>query len=165
MLHDKRMPQYLWGGTVNTTVYLMNRHSTVAVEGKTPFEAWSGRKPFVNHLRMIGDVLFSEKSSWDWNQATIREESALIIIEEENQLNEEEIKPEIPQLSPENIPQVHSSTPSSPSSTPVRLRSLNEVYESCNLCVEEPENFDVVKEDTWKAAMQEEINVIVKNKT
>ncbi|KAM1746867.1 hypothetical protein COP1_013400 [Malus domestica] len=214
MLHDKGMPQYLWGEAVNTTVYLMNKHPTVAVEGKTPFEAWSGRKPSVNHWRVFGsicfayvskelrqkldessercifvcyasytkgyrlynlkrkkvvvcrDVLFSEKSSWDWNQATIREESALIRIEEENQPNEEEIEQEIPQLSPENSPQVHSPTPLSPSSTPVRLRSLNEVYESCNFCVVEPENFDdAVKEETWKAAMQEEINVIVKNKT
>ena len=192
----------------------MNRHPTVAVEDKTPFEAWSGRKPSVNHLRVFGsicfayvpkelrqkldessercifvgyasytkgyrlynlkrkkvvvcrDVLFSEKSSWDWNQATIREESALIRIEEENQPNEEEIEPEIPQLSPENSHQVHSPLLSSPSSTLVQLRSLNEVYESCNLCVVEPENFDdAVKEETWKAAMQEEINVIVKNKT
>ncbi|KAM2147901.1 hypothetical protein EV1_003836 [Malus domestica] len=39
MLHDKGIPQYLWGEAVNTAVYLMNRHPTVAVEDKTPFEA------------------------------------------------------------------------------------------------------------------------------
>ena len=54
MLHDKGMPQYLWGEAVNTAVYLMNRHPTMAVEDKTPFEAWSGRKPSVNHLRVFG---------------------------------------------------------------------------------------------------------------
>ncbi|XP_068343981.1 uncharacterized mitochondrial protein AtMg00810-like [Pyrus communis] len=40
MLHDKGMPQYLWDEAVNTVVYLMNKHPTMAVEGKTPFEAW-----------------------------------------------------------------------------------------------------------------------------
>ncbi|KAM2288348.1 hypothetical protein ACFXTI_029233 [Malus domestica] len=39
MLHDKGIPQYLWGEAVNTAVYLMNKHPTMAVEDKTPFEA------------------------------------------------------------------------------------------------------------------------------
>ncbi|KAM2686588.1 hypothetical protein EV2_009460 [Malus domestica] len=59
MLHDKGMPQYLWGEAVNTAVYLMDRHPTVAVEDKTPFEAWSGRKPSVNHFRVYGSICFA----------------------------------------------------------------------------------------------------------
>ena len=56
MLHDKGMPKYFWGEAVNITVYLMNRHSIMAVKSKTPFEAWSGKKPYVNHLRVFGSI-------------------------------------------------------------------------------------------------------------
>jgi hypothetical protein len=59
MIHDKGMLQQLWGEAANTAVYLMNRHPTVAVEGKTPFEAWCGRKPSVNHLRVFGSICYA----------------------------------------------------------------------------------------------------------
>ena len=69
--------------------------------------------------------------------------------------------------SPSTIsPQQGSPAPSTPSSTPIRMRSLNDVYESCNACLFEPEKFEeAVKEKEWRTAMQEEINVIEKNKT
>ena len=59
MIHDKGMPQSFWGEAIHTAVYLMNRHPTVAVKGKTPFEAWSGRKPSVNHLKVFGSICFA----------------------------------------------------------------------------------------------------------
>ena len=46
------------------------------------------------------------------------------------------------------------------------MRSLCNIYERCNFCVEEPGNFEeAIKHDVWKTAMQEEIHVIEKNKT
>lgn len=51
-------------------------------------------------------------------------------------------------------------------STLLKWRNLSEVYEHCNLCIVEPENFDNdAQDDAWKVAMQEEINNIEKNKT
>jgi hypothetical protein len=35
-------------------VYLQNRLSTKSLAGRTPYEAWHGRKPAVNHLRVFG---------------------------------------------------------------------------------------------------------------
>lgn len=53
MLLSSRLPEYLWGEAINTAVYLRNRSPTNLLLC-TPYEAWSGRKPSVNHLRVFG---------------------------------------------------------------------------------------------------------------
>ncbi|KAM1017141.1 hypothetical protein ACFX13_047468 [Malus domestica] len=53
-----------------------------------------------------------------------------------------------------------------PSSTPVRLRSLDEIYATCNYCVVEPETYEVAEKDkAWKKAMKEELEMIENNDT
>lgn len=47
MLYEKKIPYIFWGEAVNTVVYLINRSPTKALHKKTPFEAFSGRKPGV----------------------------------------------------------------------------------------------------------------------
>ena len=37
-----------------TATYLKNRASTKAVEKTTPYEGWTGLKPDLNHLRVLG---------------------------------------------------------------------------------------------------------------
>ena len=218
MLHEKGMTHEFWGEAVYTAVYLMNRCPTKAVEDKTPFEAWSGRKPSVNHLKVFGsicyayvpketrqklddssekcifvgysshtkgyrlynlkkkkviicrDVIFNEKASWDWKQNAVQSPSIELheeVENEEHEENGEEVDGGTPQqVTPIGSPQSQSSGSSSPSSTPIRLRSLNDVYASCNFCVTEPENFEeAVQDEAWKKAMVEEINVIEKNNT
>ncbi|WVZ71727.1 hypothetical protein U9M48_020274 [Paspalum notatum var. saurae] len=56
MLKAKGMPAAFWGEAVTTAVYILNRASTKALDGQTPFEAWHGRKPDVSHLRTFGCV-------------------------------------------------------------------------------------------------------------
>ncbi|CAL9218311.1 unnamed protein product, partial [Arabidopsis halleri] len=41
---------------VACAVYLLNRSPTKSVSGKTPQEAWSGRKPGVSYLRVFGSI-------------------------------------------------------------------------------------------------------------
>ena len=43
---------------MNTTVYLLNRVPTKAVEGKTPFDVWYGKKPVVHHLKTFGCIVY-----------------------------------------------------------------------------------------------------------
>jgi hypothetical protein len=43
---------------VVTTVYILNRSPTKALNGRTPYEAWHGRKPMVSHLRVFGCLMF-----------------------------------------------------------------------------------------------------------
>lgn len=46
------------------------------------------------------------------------------------------------------------------------MRSFNDVYASCNVCVTEPYKVEeTMKEEAWKNAMLEEINVIEKKNT
>ncbi|WVZ71914.1 hypothetical protein U9M48_020443 [Paspalum notatum var. saurae] len=56
MLKAKGMPVAFWGEAVTTAVYILNRASTKALDGQTPFEAWHGRKPDVSHLRTLGCI-------------------------------------------------------------------------------------------------------------
>ena len=54
MLHEKGVPYEFWAEAVNTAVYLLNRCPTKALNKVTPFEAFTGRKPGVAHLKIFG---------------------------------------------------------------------------------------------------------------
>jgi len=56
MLKSKKLPKEFWAEAVACAVYLSNRSSTRNVWGKTPQEAWSGRRPGISHLRVFGSV-------------------------------------------------------------------------------------------------------------
>jgi hypothetical protein len=63
MLKAKGMPSRFWGEAVMTAVcmyYVLNRSFTCAVDGKTPFEPWHGRKPDLEHLRPFGCVVYAK---------------------------------------------------------------------------------------------------------
>ena len=54
MLADAKLPHKFWAEALTTAVYLRNRSPTKAVERMTPFEAWNGERPKVDHLRIFG---------------------------------------------------------------------------------------------------------------
>ncbi|KAI5336087.1 hypothetical protein L3X38_026221 [Prunus dulcis] len=56
MMFEKKMPLEFWAEAVNTAVYILNRCPTKALEKKTTFEAYSGRKPGIKHLRVFGSL-------------------------------------------------------------------------------------------------------------
>ncbi|KAI5335964.1 hypothetical protein L3X38_026098 [Prunus dulcis] len=58
MLHEKGMPYFLWIEAVHTAVYLLNRCPTKALNNITPFEAYSGRKPRIAHLKVFGSLCY-----------------------------------------------------------------------------------------------------------
>jgi hypothetical protein len=57
MMKSKGMPGRFWGEAVSTAVYLLNRAPTKSVVGMTPYEAWYGRKPSVDHLHTFRCVV------------------------------------------------------------------------------------------------------------
>ena len=59
MLSDANLPHTFWAEALSTAVYLRNRSPTKAVSGKTPYEAWMGKKPSVSHLRVFGCRAFA----------------------------------------------------------------------------------------------------------
>lgn len=54
MLLDANLSKSYWAEAVSTAAYLKNRCPTRAVQDKTPYEAWHGKKPSVDHLRVFG---------------------------------------------------------------------------------------------------------------
>lgn len=54
LLKEKELPLYFWGEAIRHAIYLLNRLPTRAVEGVTPYEAWSSTKPIIDHLRVFG---------------------------------------------------------------------------------------------------------------
>lgn len=53
-LKEKRLPSYLWGEAVRHAVYVLNRLSTRSLTRMTPYEAWTGNKPDLNHIKFFG---------------------------------------------------------------------------------------------------------------
>ncbi|CAL9001899.1 unnamed protein product, partial [Prunus brigantina] len=54
MLHEKGIPYEFWAEAVNTAVYLLNRCPSKSLNKVTPFEAYTGRKPGIAHLKIFG---------------------------------------------------------------------------------------------------------------
>jgi hypothetical protein len=61
LLKQRGMPTVFWGEAVVTTVYILNRSPTKALNGMTPYEAWHGCKPMVSHLRVFGCLAFTKE--------------------------------------------------------------------------------------------------------
>jgi hypothetical protein len=59
-----------------------------------------------------------------------------------------------------------NSQQSTPSSTPVKLKTLKDIYARCHMCIIEPENYQEATGDkAWQEAMKEELVMIEKNNT
>jgi len=56
MLVEKKVPKMFWPEAVKWSVHILNRCPTLAVQNKTPEEAWSGVKPTINFFRVFGCV-------------------------------------------------------------------------------------------------------------
>ena len=54
-----KLPQRFWAEALSTAIYLRNRSPTKAVKNITPYEAWFGEKPRVDHLRVFGSTVYA----------------------------------------------------------------------------------------------------------
>ncbi|CAL2265082.1 unnamed protein product [Prunus armeniaca] len=54
MLTEKQVPKAFWPEAVRWCVHVLNRCPTLAVQNRTPEEAWSGMKPTVEYFRVFG---------------------------------------------------------------------------------------------------------------
>ena len=59
MLNNAQLPHKFWAEALSTAVYLRNHGYTSTVPGMTPLQAWSGKKPSVNNLRVFGCAAYS----------------------------------------------------------------------------------------------------------
>ena len=59
MLSDAKLPHSYWAEALSTAAYVRNRSPTKAVQDMTPFEALTGEKPDVKHLRAFGCTAYA----------------------------------------------------------------------------------------------------------
>ncbi len=62
MLVQSKLPPTFWVEALSTPVYLHNRSPTKSVANMTPFEAWTGVKPDVKHLKSFGCIVYAHIS-------------------------------------------------------------------------------------------------------
>lgn len=58
MLHSSGLPKALWAEAVCHAVWVLNRTSTKALDGMTPLEASTGKKPDLRGLRKWGEKVW-----------------------------------------------------------------------------------------------------------
>jgi hypothetical protein len=58
MLHRARLPASFWDEAALNAVHVRNRCPTRAVDGKTPYEVWTGRKPSIEGFRVFGTLAY-----------------------------------------------------------------------------------------------------------
>ncbi|CAL8992473.1 unnamed protein product [Prunus brigantina] len=169
LMLEKKISFEFWVEAVNTSVYILNRCPTKALLKKTPFEAYSGRKPGIKHLRkgyrlynietgkviVSRDDVFNEDACWDWN--TQEEKSVRIQITEASEGEQGHEGSSCDSVAQCGASEVLSSSTeiyyqermAGPQdiNTPLKYKSLVEVYEKCNLCIIEPEIFEEANEE------------------
>ena len=59
LLSESGLPQSFWAEALSTVTYLQNRSPTKAVANMTPYEAWYGKRPVVDHLRVFGCLSYA----------------------------------------------------------------------------------------------------------
>lgn len=58
LLFEADLEKKFWAEAANTAVYLKNRSVASSIE-KTPYEAWTGRKPNLRHIRIFGSPVMA----------------------------------------------------------------------------------------------------------
>ena len=79
MLHDAHLEGRFWGEAVCTAAHIHNRVPTHALGGKTPHEAWSGRKPRVGHMRVFGTLAFAHTPKVGRNKLASRARRCIFV--------------------------------------------------------------------------------------
>jgi hypothetical protein len=59
MLQNRCVPNRFWAEAMFTTIYLLNRSPMMEMKQKTPKEAWFGRNPKVDHLKLFGSTAYT----------------------------------------------------------------------------------------------------------
>src|SRR5260370_12631874 len=54
MLNEAKLPGSFWGDALGTFVHVLNRSPSSSLKDITPYEAWFGQKPSVDHFHVFG---------------------------------------------------------------------------------------------------------------
>jgi hypothetical protein len=124
-----------------------------------------------NKVSISRNVLFDEKAKWNWEQGQVEEQLVSVTVLQQSPAqgsasNDDSTHPSSSLTPSPSSPSSPSSSSTFPSSSPMRWRNLDDICASCNFCVVKPENFEeAMKEESWRKAMEDENEVIEKNRT
>ena len=59
LLRRGRIPKSFWSKVVNWSIHVLNRSLTFSIQNMTLEEAWSGRKPAVDHFIIVGCIAYA----------------------------------------------------------------------------------------------------------
>ena len=79
MLADSKLPQKFWAEALSTAVYLRNRSPTKSVADMTPYEAWMGEKPNVEHLLIFGCVVYAHVAKDERKKLDLKERKCVFL--------------------------------------------------------------------------------------
>ncbi|GAA0169340.1 transmembrane signal receptor [Lithospermum erythrorhizon] len=184
MLHEKDLPKEYWAEAANTVVFLLNRVPTKAVNGKTPFEAWHGYRPFLKNLKVFGCLCFTHVPQVKSGKLDKKAESSVFIGYSSTSKAYRVFQPDTRKIlisrdvsfmgndkwscnTTENQSTPELNQNELVDDLPVRgPRSVVDIYQRCSVVVLEPgDYFEAEKDHKWSAAMQEELFMIEKNQT
>jgi len=115
-------------------------------------KAYKVYQPQTGKIIVNRDVFFNEEEKWNWEQTkktfTSMQKSSLSSQTREEQASEqwqEELEDDLPTRG---------------------TRQLYDIYQRCNVAICEPAGYEeVIKDQKWQKAMEEELSMIKKNKT
>ena len=68
MIKAKGMPRSFWLEAIICANYVLNRCPTKALQNITPYEAWTGRKPTVQHFKVFGCLAYALIPEHKWGK-------------------------------------------------------------------------------------------------
>ncbi|CAL8077649.1 unnamed protein product [Prunus armeniaca] len=160
LMLEKKILLEFWAEAINTSMYILNRCPTKAMIKKTPFQAYSRRKPGIKHLKNAQKERSVSIQITEVSEGEQGHEGSSCDSEAQYEVSE------MPNSSTEICNQERMTDPHDIDHTHLKYKSIAEVYEKCNLCIIEPENFEeAAKDESWRKAMEYEITMIEKNNT
>ncbi|KAH9723491.1 hypothetical protein KPL70_007130 [Citrus sinensis] len=168
MLKGKGIPNNLWAEACHTAMYILNREKFDEKGEKYLFIGYSDESkgywllnPTTNKLVISRDVVFDEASAWQWEKDQSQASSFFEApVSPPNSSQQNNLEP--------NSPNSAAESSSDDESPPRKIKSMREIYESCELALFscEPHDFEEAsRNEDWIKAMNEEMATIVKNKT
>ncbi|EOY03397.1 Cysteine-rich RLK (RECEPTOR-like protein kinase) 8 [Theobroma cacao] len=175
LMLEKNMPKRFLAETASTAVYLLNIIPTQAKQNITPYEAWYGTRPSVDHLRVFGSLCYQhipeEQRDKLQPKAQIRvliryslKSKAYRIFQQSQAADSNEF------IDVSNYQHTDSQIlvdDETVDEAPIRgVRFIQNIYKRCHMAITKPNSYeDDAVHEHWVTAMKEELNMIVKNKT
>ncbi|KAL8123365.1 hypothetical protein AgCh_011366 [Apium graveolens] len=175
-LKGAKMPSFMWGEAVRHLVYVLNWLPTRILNGRTPYEAWCGKKPDMGHIKVFGCSAYMKVPAVHVKKLDDRGKQVVYLgTEPGTKGNAYKI---LPRESYRTAEEYSAGTGGSTviSSEPRRFRSLEERYNETEvidmldelmlLKAEEPTSFvEALEGKEWINSMKTEIEIIEKNET